>query len=794
MKIIISFLFACIVMPSLKATGLNGKYTIDPSGTGIRNFTSFRAAIKKLQDSGVSAAVIFNVADGKYNTSLEIDSIPGTSAINTVAFQSQSHDSTKVILDTTWTGTSSSYGYVLDFNNASYIIFREMTLSNYGSGNGNYGANVIELMGRSNHIIIENNVILAKVSTPSNGALVYNDIYGIENYNTIQNNMMRGNYYGILLEAPYLELETGNVVFHNSVDSSTNYGILTGYQDSLNVSSNSIFMPSGNYGLYVFGVSGNGSGLDSSFVINNFVTLLDTNGYAFYGYQMDMVNFYFNSIASYGYNHTSGASFYSYKSGVGARVVNNAFINLNGGEALYYSANSVFYSDYNDIYTKGSIIGNFVSTYCYKLSDWQATSGMDANSISGNPQFKNAKTGNLHYSGKSLIVSRKGHPMHYGLEDIDGDLRDSLKPSIGADEVPIPYNYPYVIRLDSPRSPICIKPNQNVYIRIGNFGIYNVKSPDTIWWSVNDTVQKPYIWSGKLAAGAGVQINLGTFKLHGKYSNYRFVFTVAGSLDTVYGTLSNEIYAGFNFKSPSCAGDITFLYDSSSSVNNPIKKYLWNFGNGHTSASVNPITVFLNPGKYNVSLKIADSAGCSDSVMNIIKVDTADASFRYKINGRTVDFTANDSTLKKYQWDFGDGVRKDTSAIVSHTYTTNSKFRVTLRASTPGGCITTYFDSVNVFLSGVPVNGFAYGINIYPNPFTSTTGISYSLTNSEDVDISIFDIMGRPVISNKKLRQMPGEYTFHFTPSEYGKSVSGIYFVKIKIREKLSEYRIINVK
>ena len=64
---------------------MSGTYTV--SATGSANFSSMLAANAALSQNGVSGPVIINIKDGTYPR-FSVDSIAGTSAINTVTFQS----------------------------------------------------------------------------------------------------------------------------------------------------------------------------------------------------------------------------------------------------------------------------------------------------------------------------------------------------------------------------------------------------------------------------------------------------------------------------------------------------------------------------------------------------------------------------------------------------------------------------------------------------------------------------------------------------------------------------------
>jgi len=56
-----------------------------------------------------------------------------------------------------------------------------------------------------------------------------------------------------------------------------------------------------------------------------------------------------------------------------------------------------------------------------------------------------------------------------------------------------------------------------------------------------------------------------------------------------------------------------------------ISSWQWNFGNGQTSTVQNPPVIYYslsdNTSTYSVSLKVADSTGCKDSVYHVLKVE-----------------------------------------------------------------------------------------------------------------------------------------------------------------------------
>lgn len=75
----------------------------------------------------------------------------------------------------------------------------------------------------------------------------------------------------------------------------------------------------------------------------------------------------------------------------------------------------------------------------------------------------------------------------------------------------------------------------------------------------------------------------------------------------------------------------------------------------------------------------------------------------------------------------------------------------------------------------------ANDIKVYPNPFTSSTKISFNISNKANVDIRIIDISGREVATLFSGVKDAGKHEFIWNPE---KNVSGMYFAKIKINEQ----------
>jgi len=76
--------------------------------------------------------------------------------------------------------------------------------------------------------------------------------------------------------------------------------------------------------------------------------------------------------------------------------------------------------------------------------------------------------------------------------------------------------------------------------------------------------------------------------------------------------------------------------------------------------------------------------------------------------------------------------------------------------------------------SGIPVK-FSLSQN-YPNPFNPSTKIDYDVSKTSNIQVKVFDISGREVVSLVNNYQSPGKYAVNFNASNLS---SGIYFYSL---------------
>lgn len=142
---------------------LSGQYTIGQGGSA--DFSSFTDAANALKCGGVSGPVTFMVQKGSYNERVVISTIAGTSAFNTVTFESASGNNADAVI------SYASSDATLILNGVSYVSFENITVDHKAATYGN----CVRVDGRSGNVRFKS-VVLNGVESArpgSNNSTVY---------------------------------------------------------------------------------------------------------------------------------------------------------------------------------------------------------------------------------------------------------------------------------------------------------------------------------------------------------------------------------------------------------------------------------------------------------------------------------------------------------------------------------------------------------------------------------------------------------------------------------------------
>lgn len=102
---------------------------------------------------------------------------------------------------------------------------------------------------------------------------------------------------------------------------------------------------------------------------------------------------------------------------------------------------------------------------------------------------------------------------------------------------------------------------------------------------------------------------------------------------------------------------------------------------------------------------------------------------------------------------------------------------------TPRGGSSFYLDNVHVGMAtSVNEINLASAINfsVQPNPFNNVTKVTYGLNNTEQVEILVFDILGKQVANIFNGKQSSGEHQLEINRNELG-LMNGMYFIKMSV-------------
>lgn len=161
--------------------------------------------------------------------------------------------------------------------------------------------------------------------------------------------------------------------------------------------------------------------------------------------------------------------------------------------------------------------------------------------------------------------------------------------------------------------------------------------------------------------------------------------------------------AGFTFTNACTASPVSFT-NTSQIANGLTYNWYWDFGDGNTSIAQSTTHQYSTGGIYNVKLRLTSPAGCADSIIHAVTIDSRP----------TVGFTAanlcNDSVLSPlntstissgtmvFDWSFGDGSAHTSVTNPTHTYHQSGAYNVKLVATSGGSCADSLSQLINVIL------------------------------------------------------------------------------------------------
>lgn len=499
---------------------LNGTYTV---GGTSPDYARLSNAIAALTTFGVCGPVILNLRDGVDTIRVSIPAITGSSATNNITIRSESGDSSAVKLTYPSETVFTNLNYIIQLDGADHINIEHITLERTGL---EPYARVIDFKNSSCFINISGcRLIGAPTTQVSNSlaAILYSSAGTPTNDSNvvISGNILERGSMGIYLNGiASLNPENGVVIQNNTLVNQYAFGMFLTNHGDLNIVGNSITTNtsytsytaieldrsqraqlisknriSGNVKLGMNFIDCSGFNGTPGITSNNFIQAIDSIGIRLNNGEYQ--EFLFNSV-----NMTGAGSAATELSGtgIGNRVLNNVLANSGGGIAvrlLNVGTSGIATSNYNDLFTTGTVLGRYNNTNVANLQAWIVASGRDSSSVSADPRF----ISNTDLHATATAIDNEGLFIASVTEDIDGDARSST-PSIGADEF---VGTPRDIAVTAILNPIdgdCGAVNTSVTVVVANNGSIAESGFPLILASTALGAPATENYSGSLAAGS----------------------------------------------------------------------------------------------------------------------------------------------------------------------------------------------------------------------------------------------------------------------------------------------------
>lgn len=445
---------------------LSGTYTVG-GAAGPTNFADIDSVVATLNGCGISGPVVFNIQPGVYPETLSLDTIVGSSAVNTITFDGGSAATTTI------TFNSSNDIPTVDLNGTDYVTIKNLTIENTGTADA-WG---VFLRNGADHNTIESCDVIVPVTTTTDviglvasGNLTGETINGNNaNYLTIDNCSFTGGEKGVHLQGGgAANFNVGNRILNSTFSDHDDDGIEVDFQDSIIISGNNLTATVTTYvGIDMDDVSNFEVTENAIYSPDQAMTLDDANDLAvpttnsvisnnmlsgqtddgLYMDDIEYINIYHNSIV--------GIPGLRLNDQVDLNVRNNIITSSTG-----FALESVDLPgtgdviDYNLYNSGGANLARVDGTNYLDLVALQtAAPTLNVNSVEGDPVFLSAN--DLHVLG--TLANDAGDNTVGITTDIDGDTRPQAPSTIvdiGADE--------YTPLLDDISAIAIIEPTDNV--------------------------------------------------------------------------------------------------------------------------------------------------------------------------------------------------------------------------------------------------------------------------------------------------------------------------------------------
>ncbi len=274
--------------------------------------------------------------------------------------------------------------------------------------------------------------------------------------------------------------------------------------------------------------------------------------------------------------------------------------------------------------------------------------------------------------------------------------------------------------------------------------------------------------------------------------------------DTVYvgPNLPNNCIAGWT----NLTSGMTSNFTNTSTGGTPSTGYYWDFGDGSNGTGLNVTHTYSFSGTYTVCLTMYDQmSNCYDTYCDTVNIITGPpppcaANFYAYPDSNMMSGTfqfvdMSGGSPVSWFWDFGDG-GTSTQQNPVHTYTAQGTYWVCLSITTANGDTCTSCDTVQYKLTtttgilaqtGIAVSS----LSNYPNPFSSSTTIQFSLNEKSEVAISVYNNIGIKVAEINNTQREAGAHSITWNAETLS---DGIYLLEVKAGNSIMTRKLVLIR
>lgn len=437
-----------------------GTYTLDPGlPYSSTNFTSFTQLALALDVCGITGPVVVNVAPSSaFYEQITFKQVTGASATNTITING--NNATLAYLS-----TNTNERNTMELRGADYFTIDSLRIVAQGGVTGEFGT-ALRLTDGANYNTIRKCKLLGDTASTSSNFACFS-ISGVSsgsatstsgasgNYNLIEDNLVRGGYYGLVCNGASTDSANGNIIRNNRVIDFRFYGMYIYYNNGITIENNDVSRPTRtnlttSYSMYMFAMSGgkvignrihdplqqnptlnatsygmymgsfNGTATNSNLVANNMIYNFEGGGtlYGMYPSTASFTDFVHNTIVINDPNSTAtGVTRAIYALGTYSDVnFQNNLVYLNRGgtgtKHLVYmggtfsSSSKMDRNAYYGVPGMSSFEFGYAGAGISTFGAWQTTTKNDSNSFFLNPYLVNVATGD--FTPQSAVIDGLG--------------------------------------------------------------------------------------------------------------------------------------------------------------------------------------------------------------------------------------------------------------------------------------------------------------------------------------------------------------------------------------------------